>query len=345
MEHSLNDKWLRLIGIPVTVPLATLYQMPLYYPGRWDLWWKYTLFGLVFTVLMWETGRVMILAVRRRWPGMNQTLPRVLWTFAGWAVVAIAGQTAMLWTIDLFNFSPMKIFTLEAVKNNFYVALAFWIITGSVYEALYFSQNYRATVLRTEQLRKEQARRQLDALKNRVNPHFLFNSLTTLSALIGEDPRQAEKFVDELSKVYRHLLRANQQQSVSLGDEIAFAHSYAFLLQTRFDDIFSIKIKVSEQHHDKKLPPATLRTVLDYLVRTQKIEPDFPLHLDLNADATGLSLSGPHQPKTVWFDSGGQEWEQIRETFARRAQEATQTCHDGRLHLWLPYLHETAPES
>lgn len=343
MEYSLNDKWLRLLGIPLSVPLATLAQMPFFYPGRWDLWWKFTLAGLFFTVLMWEAGRWMILTVRRRWPGVQQTVTRILWTFLGWVVVVSAGHSVMLWSIDCLQISPFKVFTLIGLRNNVITSFAFWAVLGAVYEAIYFSQNYRLALLRAEQLRKEQARRKLDALKNRVNPHFLFNSLTTLSALIGEDPKLAERFVDELSKVYRYLLRANQLHSVSLADEIAFAEAYCFLLKTRFEHIFSLKIDITAEYHDKKLPPATLRTLLDHLVRTQKIEAEYPLHLELSADAGGLILVGAHQPKTVWFDSGDQEWEQIRDSFAGRARPATQTISDGKIVLRLPYLHETQP--
>jgi len=88
-----------------------------------------------------------------------------------------------------------------------------------------FSQ-YKLAIQKAELLKRQQAQKKLDALKSRVNPHFLFNSLTTPSALISEDTRLAEQFVDELSKVYRYLQRAGRQPEASLNDEPQFAKSY-----------------------------------------------------------------------------------------------------------------------
>ncbi|MFN8303027.1 MAG: histidine kinase [Saprospiraceae bacterium] len=340
MENSLNDKWLRLIGNPLSVPIATLAQMPIFYPGRWDLWWQFSLYGLVFTILMWEAGRWMILSVRQRWPGLDNTLPRVLWTLAGWLVVCAAGHTALLWTVDRMVVTPFKVFTLIGLRNNIITAFAFWAVLGSVYEAIYFFQNYRLTLQRTEQLRRDRARRQLEGLKNRVNPHFLFNSLTTLSALIGDNPRQAERFVDEMSKVYRYLLRANQTSHVTVGEELAFLRAYAFLLETRFDPDFSVREEVDPRFFDQQIFPTTLRAALDYWVSTQEIAADRPLHIRVSADASGLRLEGPYQPKTVWLDAGEQEWAQIRGDFEARGLPLLQSVGEREMRLQIPFLPE-----
>ena len=71
-------------------------------------------------------------------------------------------------------------------------------------------------------------------LKSQVNPHFLFNSLNTLASLINEDPEQAEDFVQQMSKVYRYLLRNNEVELTNLESEIKFIRSYFHLLQTRY---------------------------------------------------------------------------------------------------------------
>ena len=71
-------------------------------------------------------------------------------------------------------------------------------------------------------------------LKSQVKPHFLFNSLNTLASLINEDPEQAEDFVQQMSKVYRYLLRNNEVELTNLESEIKFIRSYFHLLQTRY---------------------------------------------------------------------------------------------------------------
>lgn len=121
------------------------------------------------------------------------------------------------------------------MADQFCLDPVFWLSLSSIYEAIYFFDQYKIARQKAEQLQTNQAQQKLDALKSRVNPHFLFNSLTTLSALIGEDPRRAEQFVDELSKVYRYLLRAGRQPLATLAEELQFAQSYSFLLKNRFE--------------------------------------------------------------------------------------------------------------
>lgn len=312
--------------------------MPFFYPGRWDLWWKFTGAGLVFTLLMWEVGRWMLLEVRRRWPSLSQTTTRVLVSLLGFTVIVLTVHVLLLWSLEQWiHDAPFEMFTLSGIRNNFLTSLAFWLILGSVYEATYFFHNYRSEVLRHEHLKKEQARRQLEALRSRVNPHFLFNSLTTLSALIGEDPRRAEQFVDELSKVYRYFLKINRLQNVPLGDERAFARSYTFLLATRFEGAFGVKWNVGAQFNERLLPPAALRNTLDYWIKTQIVDASHPLTVHVSADDTGLLLQSPFQPKTVLLNTALQDWQELTDSYDN-ARQPEQWTLDGALWVRLPFL-------
>lgn len=81
---------------------------------------------------------------------------------------------------------------------------------------------------------KENLQTQLDSLKSQIQPHFLFNNLSTLSSLVAEDPKKAERFIEELSSVYRYLLQNNEQPLTTLENELNFIDAYFHLLQTRF---------------------------------------------------------------------------------------------------------------
>jgi Histidine kinase len=335
ISADLNDKWFRIIAIPLSVPLVTLSQMPFFYPGRWDLWWRLTLVSIVFTILIWESSRWMIVYARRRWPGLDGTFRRVAFTMttgAGWALL---GHICLLAVVEWWGIMPFPVFTLEGIRNNFVTGLMVWMIFNAVYEAIYFSQNYRYELLRAEKLKKLNAQQQLERLKTRVNPHFLFNSLTTLSALIGEDPRRAERFLDELSKVYRYLLRTGRQSAASLPEELHFAESYAFLLQNRFENgAFSIQttalnsiVAPQDEQQTHFLPILSLQNALDFLVRTQNM----PLHIDLRADADALQLICPNRPKTLAFDAADGDWAPLN------ARGATRTVQDGHLSIRIPF--------
>lgn len=83
-------------------------------------------------------------------------------------------------------------------------------------------------------LEKEKAMVLYENLKQQLNPHFLFNSLTLLNSLIKIDPKQATRFLENLSKTYRYILKSRDHETVSLSEELKFAEQFVALQQSRF---------------------------------------------------------------------------------------------------------------
>ncbi|GAA4467235.1 hypothetical protein GCM10023189_50550 [Nibrella saemangeumensis] len=141
--------------------------------------------------------------------------------------------------------------------------------------------------LAVQRLEQEKMAVQLRALQGQVNPHFLFNSLNTLSALIDESPRQAGEFVDELSSVYRYLLRANDNPLTTLRHELDFIRSYYHLLQTRHGTGIDLRIAVDDQNLDTQLPPLTLQLLVENAVKHNVVLPDQPLVITITTNPNG----------------------------------------------------------
>lgn len=135
--------------------------------------------------------------------------------------------------------------------------------------------------LNSERLEKENLEAQFRSLKDQVNPHFLFNSLNSLSSLIRLDPEKAEEFVEELSAVYRYLLRSNEQELILLEDELRFIQSYLVLLKTRFGEGFSINFRIFPEHADWLIPPLTLQLLVENAVKHNVISAHKPLVVEI----------------------------------------------------------------
>jgi hypothetical protein len=333
--ETLNDRHLRLWGIPLIVVMTLVGSMPYFFPGRWDLFWIYLATGLAYGGLTWEVCRWIIIRLRRRWPGVAHTRRRIILSTLSCTLVAAGTQLAMalvyqyggiippglagksLWSVWLLSFSGPLFFVL---------------LNNSVYEAMYFFGEYKSLLQKTEQFKKQQALRQFEALKNRVNPHFLFNSLTTLSALIAEDAPRAERFVDELSKVYRYLLRAGRQENTTLTEEVQFADSYAFLLQNRFEEgTFSLK-KSWEGRGDMPcahclLPTLSVQNALDYLLRTRHT----PLHITMEIAQNRVHIHCRSQRKTLSFDASENDWQPLQN------RGATQQERENEIIISIPF--------
>ncbi|RYY88126.1 MAG: hypothetical protein EOO15_09875 [Chitinophagaceae bacterium] len=138
---------------------------------------------------------------------------------------------------------------------------------------------YKTTLRETEQLRHAYLQSQLLGLKSQVNPHFLFNSLNTLSSLIPEDATAAEAFLDELCKVYRYLLRNNDDYLVPLHRELSFLRSYTYLLKERYGPAFVLETTTEAAAQELMLPPLTLQFIFEDILEQNSFSRDEPLRV------------------------------------------------------------------
>ncbi|CCH02744.1 Sensor protein lytS [Fibrella aestuarina BUZ 2] len=170
--------------------------------------------------------------------------------------------------------------------------------------------------LALQKLRQQHTEAQMRALQSQVNPHFLFNALNTLSALIDENPRQATDYVDELSTVYRYLLRAADQELAPLSTELDFIQSYFHLLKTRFGNGVQPAIRVAESFMDACVPPLTLQLLVENAVKHNRVLPEEPLTICIRTSAAGqLIVENNRQPRTVRVESNGVGLSNIAEKY------------------------------
>ncbi|GAB3559188.1 sensor histidine kinase [Spirosoma fluminis] len=160
--------------------------------------------------------------------------------------------------------------------------------------------------LALQQLKQEKTEAQMQALQSQINPHFLFNSLNTLSSLIDESPNQASSFVDELSSVYRYLLRSNENDLTTLGVELNFIRSYFHLLRTRFGNSITLEIDVADQYVESLLPPLTLQLLVENAVKHNIVMARQPLRIRIRTNPEEqLIIDNTLQRKRLKVESNG----------------------------------------
>ena len=202
----------------------------------------------------------------------------------------------MCLAFDLLNILNYE-FTYKTWLSGLMAGAICTIVNQAVYETNTSFSRIEASQLETEQLKKAQLQTQFDLLKEQVNPHFLFNSLNSLSSLITTHPDKAEEFVEEMSRVYRYLLRSNEEQLTTLQKEIDFIKSYNMLLTTRFGIGFQPVIRIEEKMKEWLLPPMTLQLLVENAVKHNIVDPDTPLVVQLYTQNEKLVVSNNLQKK------------------------------------------------
>ncbi|WP_298541722.1 histidine kinase [uncultured Aquimarina sp.] len=119
-------------------------------------------------------------------------------------------------------------------------------------------------------VQKQQKENELKLLRSQIDPHFLFNNLNTLDALIDSDTIKAKEYINRLSLIYRYLIRTKDAEVMELSEEIAFAENYVFLIETRFGSDYDFQIKTEISLIDKFIPTGSIQVLFENVVKHNK---------------------------------------------------------------------------
>lgn len=114
-----------------------------------------------------------------------------------------------------------------------------------------------------EQLKTAYLEAELELLKEQLNPHFLFNSLSSLSGIVREDPLKAQHFINHLSKTFRYALATSNEHMVTLDEELKMIRSYEQLLLMRFEEAFQLIVDIDSKYLNLKLPHLSLQPLIE----------------------------------------------------------------------------------
>ncbi|OMP78599.1 hypothetical protein BW716_14060 [[Flexibacter] sp. ATCC 35208] len=188
-----------------------------------------------------------------------------------------------------------------------YMMLLRGVVTSGLF---YFIQHHKMVVfqkqesqLEIEKLKQAQLEVSLNSLKEQLSPHFLFNTLNTLSTLTSE--KHVKDFVNELSNIYRHVLQHKQKDTVTLTQELNFIHSYVYILKSRFEDAINIDIDIAEADQGLRIPALSLQLLIENAVKHNMATSYKPLNIKLFREGDYLVVSNNLQPKnSVSYSTG-----------------------------------------
>ncbi|MGA0559815.1 sensor histidine kinase [Larkinella sp. VNQ87] len=297
--QKLNDTWMRLVGVPL---LALIGQWTMYgytnvpYPDDWRI----PFFFILGSVLVWETNRWGIILSRRKYPELTQTLRRIVYQLSWFVFFASLIRITQTFFYELIGIWPSEESLLfKPYFFNTLVSVVGTVQIAAYYEGVYLYQRWKITYTEAQELKKVNLQSQLDSLKTQINPHFLFNNLNSLSSLITSDTDQAERFVDELSSVYRYLLQQNNRDLCPLTDEVNFIMAYFHLLKTRYGDGIFLETQIEPHYLTYLIPPLTLQILLENAIKHNIIAVSRPLTIRLYTEEGHLFVENNIQKKKV----------------------------------------------
>jgi two-component system, LytTR family, sensor kinase len=311
-----NDGLLMAIGMPLLSFIVPVVFFDCRFNNPPYLTWEKYFTTLAIVALIWFGNRYIMIYSRRRYPLFNDVRKRLIVQSAMMLVFTLISNIALGELFEnVFN-KDRGVFTkADALIHSNSAAIFCTIMIIAIYESIFFMHQLRHSVEETEKLKRESLKAELNALKTQVNPHFLFNNLNTLCAIIPENQKQAIEFVQQLSKVYRHILEVRDEKSIPLKEELDVLKAYTFLLQTRFGGNLEVAIDVPEEKLDKRIVPLSLQILMENAIKHNIVSSDKPLRIDVVAQNGNLVVSNNLQKKNQLNESTGIGLDNIRNRY------------------------------
>ncbi|UBZ06001.1 2TM domain-containing protein [Salegentibacter mishustinae] len=200
---------------------------------------------------------------------------------------------------------PLQEFLANEKMYTYLFPLLFTTIISLFFHLIYFYKALQEKKVKEQKIIAGAASAKFDALKNQLDPHFLFNSLNVLASLIEENPDQAQRFTTGLSKIYRYVLEQKNKELVSLEEELKFASTYMKLLKMRFENSIEFEIPEVISNEEAKVVPLSLQLLLENTIKHNIVSESRPLKIRIYEQDEFLIVENNYQKKEVLSNRKG----------------------------------------
>lgn len=288
-----QDLWARIIGIPVVAVLIHLVLHSPKGPLAEHGGMKGLVFSFIYTIAYWEGLRRVWMWLQARYPHYSQTRNRLMMLILGVLLYGIF-ITFIIENLAayLFDFHC----GLENIIQGYAKGLIPSFLVLLVYETVYFFHSWREKVIESEAIARSQIQTQLEALKNQLDPHFLFNSLNILSSLIA-DNKPAQEFLDRLSDVYRYVLTSRDRNLVTLEEEMDFVTKFLYLAKVRFQEGLLVQVQLKPTDFQKMVASLSIQLLVENALKHNQFTRDNPLEITIAAIDGYIWVKNEIRPK------------------------------------------------
>ena len=248
------------------------------------------LYTILIAFIIWEGNRYLHFSLRSYFNWYNKPFRKI-----AAVLIAISFYTvpvSVLLLLGWYSLFENGRANRQAIVITTLIIMICVVFIAHVYETVFLVKESENEMLRNEQLERAKAEAELETLKSRIDPHFIFNSLNTLSHLIEEKPARAKLFNDHLADVYRYILQHKERELVLLGDEVHFLHAYFSLLRIRFENAVQLRSAIDESQYEAWLiPPISLQLLAENAIKHNEFSDSNPLVIDVQQNGESLIVS------------------------------------------------------
>ena len=290
-----NDNVIRLIGIPlfgISIPNLTGLFGSLSYSD--SIYWLGYLYFIGLAALIWQGNRYLLFRTRSRFTWFDRPVEKLILLFLN--NIFYTSPLTVAWLCVWYQWAGFETIKWDTILVVTLVNVICVLFVTHVYETVFMMKEQENEQVKNAELLRAKAEAELSALKNQIDPHFMFNSLNTLSYLITTDVSKASMFTENLAEVYRYILSQKDQSLVILEDELNFTKKYTDLLHLRFGDALHIRKSFNGTTEKSFLiPPTSVFVAFENAVKHNELSEQMPLRIEMEVRDGNLFIINPIQ--------------------------------------------------
>ena len=322
--------WCFIISMPfITFALCyIMYGSRLFH--EWTLWVYGYLLIYAIGYASWRMHYQYDYSLQTKFPGIEHTRQRALYKLLIYVLIMSPSVLLIIFVFHYFHVGGYSIKPGD-ITNALLVGLTTNIVFETLYEVVYIIEKYKETAVEAQLLEHMRLRQEFDNLQQKVNPHFLFNCFNTLSSLISEDKQQANKFLNELSKVYRYLLQNNEDGMSTVESEVKFIQSYFQLINTRYGDGVRLTLQIEKKYYAYFVPSLSLQLLVENAVKHNIVSKQSPLAIEIfTTEGKQLVVNNNLNRKTLKEKSTRIGLQNIESKYKLMNQDGFQVVNDEK---------------
>jgi len=338
-EVKLNDNLMRVIGIPlfgIVIPNLTGLFGTLGYSD--PAYWFGYLYFIGLAALIWQGNRYLLFRTRSRFTWFDRPIEKLILLFIN--NIFYTSPLTIAWMCMWYQWAGFSSIKWDTILIVTLVNVICVLFVTHVYETVFMMKEQQGEQLKNAELSRAKAEAELSALKNQIDPHFMFNSLNTLSYLITNDAGKAFKFTENLAEVYRYILTQKDQALVLLEDELSFTLKYTDLLHLRFGDALQIKKHFNgSTEKDFLIPPTSVFVAFENAVKHNELSERRPLKIDVDVRGGNLFIINTIQQRKTLQHSSKIGLKNLNDRFKIiTGKEITAGCEENKFVISFPLI-------
>jgi sensor histidine kinase YesM len=305
ITRPLNDRTVKLLCIPamgILIPNVTgLIANRKYNFAELVVSYVYFIF---IAFIVWEGNVRLMYFIKKKFAWQNGQYYKIIASLF-FANIVYSGlvSASMLYLWKQYSKETYANTGEPIINATLVIIIAATFITN-IYEMVFLNDEREYNLSRVEQLNIAKAQAELEALKNQIDPHFIFNSLNTLSFLIMRDAPSAKLFNDTLAKVYRYILGNKDKDLVLLREEVEFISNYFYLLKIRFRNAVNMEIEINDlAAEDFLIPPISMQALVENAIKHNDFNDASPLTINVTISSNYIVVRNPVKPKAYMMQT------------------------------------------